>query len=280
MRLVRITLFCFLFSINAQADLHKSKHSSPNGESADSQNYVEVQPVVSHKKFKINKIISQTVGDINSSTERNEVKAINSETDKKNAEVVRTYLKSKNMGITDYTSTFDVLTGTTLKGIILNSIVSSNLESPIVVQVTYSNCDIPVDSKLICVGFTRGKRVSSACTRLISNLDEYEINASLLNLDGTAGLTGEVFTGKEEMVLGALVGGALSAALDVSRDRVSTATGELATNSARNKVLSLTMGGLDQGVQILSDEAKTKEAKVTIQAGTEVLIFINQRFKI
>jgi hypothetical protein len=280
MRLVRITLFCFLFSINAQADLHKSKHSSPNGESADSQNYVEVQPVVSHKKFKINKIISQTVGDINSSTERNEVKAINSETDKKNAEVVRIYLKSKNMGITDYTSTFDVLTGTTLKGIILNSIVSSNLESPIVVQVTYSNCDIPVDSKLICVGFTRGKRVSSACTRLISNLDEYEINASLLNLDGTAGLTGEVFTGKEEMVLGALVGGALSAALDVSRDRVSTATGELATNSARNKVLTGTMGGLDQGVQILSDEAKTKEAKVTIQAGTEVLIFINQRFKI
>jgi hypothetical protein len=280
MRLVRITLFCFLFSINAQADLHKSKHSSPNGESADSQNYVEVQPVVSHKKFKINKIITQTVGDINSSTERNEVKAINSETDKKNAEVVRIYLKSKNMGITDYTSTFDVLTGTTLKGIILNSIVSSNLESPIVVQVTYSNCDIPVDSKLICVGFTRGKRVSSACTRLISNLDEYEINASLLNLDGTAGLTGEVFTGKEEMVLGALVGGALSAALDVSRDRVSTATGELATNSARNKVLTGTMGGLDQGVQILSDEAKTKEAKVTIQAGTEVLIFINQRFKI
>jgi hypothetical protein len=280
MKLTTIALIYFLFSINAKADLYKSKHSSKNGETGEARNYVEALPLKPNKKLKINKIISQSVEAINSSTERSEVSKINSEADKKNAEAVQTFLKSKQMGITDYTSTFDVLTGTTLKGIILNSIVSSNLESPIVVQVTYSNCDIPVDSKLICVGFTRGKRVSSSCTRLISNLDEYEINASLLNLDGTAGLTGEVFTGKEEMVLGALVGGALSAALDVSRDRVSTATGELATNSARNKVLTGTMGGLDQGVQILSEEARTKEAKVAIQAGTEVLIFINQRFKI
>lgn len=224
--------------------------------------------------------ISQTVRLAKSSLKRSEVEVIKSEQDKKNAEAVESYLNSRKLGISDYTKTFDVLTGTTLKGVVLNSIVSSNLESPILVQVTQSNCDIAVNSKIICTGTTRGKRVLSSCLMLISNSEEFPLNASLLNLDGSAGLTGDVYTGKEELVAGAIVGGALSAALDVSRDRVSTATGELATNSRRNKVITGAMGGLDEAVQVMGDEAKNKETKISIDAGKEVLIFINQRFKI
>lgn len=227
------------------------------------------------------KTISQSVKTKNSSNLIvSEVNVINAEAEKKNAKAVQAFLNSRNMGITDNTNTFDVLTGTILKGIILNSIVSSNLESPILVQVTETNCDIPIGSKLICGGATRGKRISTGCSKLVSNSDEFPISAILLNLDGTAGLTGEVFTGKEELVLGALVGGGLSAALDISRDRVSTATGELATNSQRNKVITGAMGGLDEAVGIMGENAKGKETKISIDAGKEVLIFINQRFKI
>lgn len=205
---------------------------------------------------------------------------INSEADKKNAEVISSFLNSRKLGVTDNTNSFDVLSGAVLKGYVLNSIVSSNLESPILVLVTQSNCDIPTNSKFICTGATRGKRVLSACTKLIVNSDEFAINALLLNNDGTAGLTGVVFTGKEELVMGAMAAGAIGSVLDVSRDRIATPTGDMATNTARNKVITGAMGGLDEAVSIMGDEAKTKETKISIEAGTEVLIYINQRFKI
>jgi hypothetical protein len=230
------------------------------------------------KNIKITNI--QTVNIKSSAIEKNSISLINAETEKKNAEAVTTFLNSRKLGVSDNTNSFDVNTGTTLKGIILNSVVSSNLESPILVQITESNCDIPSNAKLICTGATKGKRVLTGCTKLITNSDEFPISAILLNTDGTAGLTGEVFTGKEELVVGALVGGGLSAALDVSRDRVSTATGELATNSQRNKVITGAMGGLDEAVSIMGDEAKSKETKITVEAGKSVLIYINQRFKI
>ena len=284
MKTIVLCLLIFLsfsiFSI-AMADLSKVKQDQKARDVAgkkanENQNDNQNRNLKKNQK----KSKKKKNADIKDSSNQNEVKAINAETDKKNAAVIKAYLDSRNLGITDNTNTFDVNTGTILKGIILNSIVSSNLESPILVQITESNCDIPITAKLICSGATKGKRVLTACSKLISNTDEFEINAILLNVDGTAGLTGEIFTGKEELAMGALVGGGLSAALDVSRDRVSTATGELATNSQRNKVITGAMGGLDEAVQLMGDEAKTKETKISIDAGKEVLIFINQRFKL
>ena len=271
MKIVMLILMNFVILNIANADIFKLKKD---------KNEKDHKVKTKHVKNN-NKLISQSVKTKKSSVLRtSEITVINAEAERKNAKVVQAFLNSRNMGITDNTNSFDVLTGTTLRGIILNSIVSSNLESPILVQVTETNCDIPIGSKFICGGATRGKRVSTGCSKLITNSDEFLISAVLLNLDGTAGLTGEVFTGKEELVLGALVGGSLSAALDVSRDRVSTATGELATNSQRNKVITGAMGGLDEAVGIMGEDAKSKETKISIDAGKEVLIFINQRFKI
>jgi hypothetical protein len=45
-------------------------------------------------------------------------------------------------------------------------------------------------------------------------------------------------------------------------------------------MISGTMGGLDEAVQVLGEESRNKEIKITIEAGKEVLIFINQRLKI
>ena len=80
--------------------------------------------------------------------------------------------------------------------------------------------------------------------------------------------------------MGAIVGGGIAGALDVSRDRITTTTGELTTNTYRNKLLSGAMGGVDQAVEMMNEESKTKETKVVVQAGREVLIYFNQRFKI
>lgn len=264
---ILILLIPFLFINISRADLFK-KPKIDHPKKGQSQHY------------KVKGDIQQTVVLKAGAIEKNTVLQINAETEKKNAEAVTSFLNSRKLGVSDNTNSFDVNTGTILQGYILNSVVSSNLESPILVQITDSNCDIPHNAKLICTGATKGKRVITNCFKLITHADEFTISASLLNPDGTAGLTGEVFTGKEELVVGALAGGGLSAALDVSRDRVSTATGELATNSQRNKVITGAMGGLDEAVSIMGDEAKSKETKITIEAGKSVLIYINQRFKI
>jgi len=266
--LIIILLNLFVIS-NLRADLFKTKKTG----------LASTEKPKTKTKQKRN-IISQKINHTDSALYRSEVDLINTEINKKNAKALDNFLNSRNMGISDNTISFDVLSGTIIKGIVLNSIVSSNLESPILVEITESHCDIALNTKLICSGVSRGKRVSTFCSKLITNSNEFEINASLLNIDGTAGLTGVIYTGKEELVLGALAGSALSAALDVSRDRVSTATGELATNTQRNKVITGAMGGLDEAVQIMGDEAKNKETKISIEAGKEVLIFINQRFKI
>ena len=267
-----VTVLPLILISSVQADLFK-KQKVDNVSKSVGKNHKNKKLIKQSISLKSSSISKKTV-------DKNAIGQINAETEKKNAEVVQLFLNSRKLGVTDNTNSFDVSTGTILKGIVLNSVVSSNLESPLLVQITESNSDIPIDAKLICTGATKGKRVLTGCTKLITNSDEYSISAILLNTDGTAGLTGEVFTGKEELVVGALVGGGLSAALDVSRDRVSTATGELATNSQRNKVITGAMGGLDEAVSIMGDEAKSKETKITIEAGKVVLIYINQRFKI
>lgn len=268
MKVFIIAITTFVTFINVQADISRP------------QKVNEHKQVLITKNNKKKKRVSQSVIVHSAAIERNSVAQINAEAEKKNAEAVQAFMQSRKIGVTDNTNSFDVNTGTTLKGIILNSVVSSNLASPIDVLVTDSNCDIPINTKLVCSGTTKGKRVQTICTKLVDKPDEFTISAILLNPDGTAGLTGEVFTGKEELVIGALAGGGLSAALDVSRDRVLTATGELATNSQRNKMLTGAMGGLDEAVSIMGEEAKSKDTKITIEAGKVVLIYINQRFKI
>lgn len=262
---MKLFLLFTLLSFSAYADLVKRKQNT--------QKDID-------KKSPSSKKIEQQVH-LKSSSTRSEVRSIIEDTDKKNANAVSAFINSKNLGISDNTSTFDILSGTVINGIILNSVVSSNLDSPLVVQVNSNINQIPENSKLLCFGITRGKRIAALCNRLIAFDEEYEINATLLNTDGTNGLTGTTFfTGKEELVVGAIVGGGISAALDVSRDRLSTSTGELVTSSYKNKLLSGAMGGVDQAVEIMGEESKNKDTKVVIEAGKPVLIYFNQRFKI
>jgi hypothetical protein len=181
--------------------------------------------------------------------------------------------------IVDYTNAFDVLSGSVLRGRILNSIVSSNLESPIVVEVIESNFGIPNGSKFICGGITKNKRVTGVCDKLVTDSDEYQVNVTLLNTDGTSGLAGEIYSGKEKFMVGAIGTVFLRSALEISQDRLPTYTGEMVKSTEKNKLLGGTIGSLDQGIQIMADEMKTEEMKISINAGKEILIFFNQRFK-
>ena len=99
-------------------------------------------------------------------------------------------------GVWDFTNQYDFKTGTVIKGVLLNSVVSTNLESPLVVEVVDGEA-LPSGSKFTCSGVTKFKRVVSACNKFNTPNDseEFAVQVSLLNLDGSSGLRpDEVYT--------------------------------------------------------------------------------------
>jgi len=211
------------------------------------------------------------------SGELNEIEKI----EKANNQEIKKFLSKNSIAVWDFTSRFDFKTGTAVRGIILNSIVSSNLESPILVESIEDFAGIPKGSKFSCTGATKNKRVLAVCNKLISESDEYEVDITLLNNDGTAGLLGRAYSGKEQYAVGAITAAALKSALDVSLDRMNTTIGtESISVTGKNKIKGGGIGALDEIIQMSTDEYKTQEPKISINAGKEVLVYFNRRFKI
>jgi hypothetical protein len=83
-----------------------------------------------------------------------------------------------------------------IPGILLNSVVSTNLESPLLIKA-FPNDSIPEGAKFRCSGVTKNKRVLTLCDRMITPSKEVEVKVQVLNLDGSAGLRGEYNDGKD-----------------------------------------------------------------------------------
>ena len=184
--------------------------------------------------------------------------------------------------IWDFTVMYDFKTATVLRGRLLNSIVSTNLESPMVVEINPDQ-GLPEGSILSCLGMTKLKRVVSGCSRLItpgSAGEEFDVEVSLLNTDGTAGITGEYYSGKELYVAGMIASSFARGSIELSQSRLATAAGELKVNSAKNRYLEGILNSADEGADLMKKEMQTIEPKVFVKAGKEVLVFFNQRFKI
>lgn len=182
----------------------------------------------------------------------------------------------------DFTYSYDFKTASVLKGRLLNSVVSTNLESPMVVEV-HGDQGLPEGTILSCQGMTKYKRVITGCSRLITPGEageEYEVQISVLNTDGTAGLTGEYYSGKELYVAGMIASSFARGSIELSQSRLATAAGELKINNARNRYLEGVLNSADETADLMKKEMQTTEPKVFIGAGKEVLIYFNQRFKI
>lgn len=182
----------------------------------------------------------------------------------------------------DFTNQFDFKTGSTLRARLLNSIVSTNLESPLLVEV-YPDQGLPEGAKLSCVGVTKHKRVVAACNRLIiQEMDfEFEIVVSLLNPDGSSGIKADyVYTGKEEFIAGSVASSFARGMIELQTDRIATPMGELTRNTAKNRLMNGVLNSTDDINSMMKSEMQTKEMKVYIKAGKEVLIYFHERFKI
>lgn len=182
----------------------------------------------------------------------------------------------------DFTNQYDFNTGTVFRGTLLNSIVSTNLESPLLVEVKEGQ-GLPSGSKFSCVGVTKYKRIVAACNRLIipDESQEFKVQVSLLNRDGSSGLKADYYyTGKEEFVAASVATSFAKGMIEIQTQRLATPFGELTANTSKNRILNGTLNATDNINSLMKSEMQEKEPKVYVEAGKEVLVYFHERFKI
>lgn len=185
-------------------------------------------------------------------------------------------------GIWDFTNQFDFKTGTVIRGTLLNSVVSTNLESPLLVEVE-SDEILPSKTIFSCKGVTKFNRVMAACNKLIvpDKDQEYEVQVGLLNLDGSSGLRAdEVYTGKEEYIASSIATAFSRGLIELKTERLASPFGEITANTAKNRLTNGLLGSMDEANNIMKDEMQNKEPKVFINSGRPVLIYFYERFKL
>ena len=159
-----------------------------------------------------------------------------------------------------------------IRGILLNSVVSTNLESPLLIKAL-ANDSIPEGSKFRCTGITKNKRVLTLCDRMITPTKEIEVKVQVLNLDGSAGLRGEYNDGKDSYIAGAVISEFAKGVISASKSKLTLPFGIADEVTDRNKILEGLASSATTTTDVLLDEMKSQEPKVFIEAGKPVLIF-------
>ena len=159
-----------------------------------------------------------------------------------------------------------------IRGILLNSVVSTNLESPLLVE-SLDNSSLPSGTKFRCTGVTKNKRVLAVCDRMITPTREVEVKVQILNLDGSAGLRGEYNDGKDSYIAGAVISDFAKGVISASKNKLAVPLGVVDADSDKNKILEGLANSASTTSDVLLDEMKSQEPKVFIEAGKPVLIF-------
>lgn len=159
-----------------------------------------------------------------------------------------------------------------IRGLLLNSVVSTNLESPLLVE-SLDNSILPSGTRFRCTGVTKNKRVLTVCDRMITPSKEVEVKVQVLNIDGTAGLRGEYNDGKDSYIAGAIVSEFAKGVISASKDKIVHPFGSIDSDSEKNKVLEGLANSMSTTTDLITDSMKSQEPKVFIEAGKPVLIF-------
>lgn len=190
----------------------------------------------------------------------------------KGNEEIKRLLNQKSSAPVIWDGTKAILTGKVFKGILLNSIVSTNLASPVLVRINPGQ-GLPNKTLFSCKGATKNRRVLTLCDKMITKNKEVAVSAQILNVDGSAGLLGDYDNGKEDLIAGAVISEVAQGVLSVAQDRVASPFGSYTDSTVKNQVLGGLIRGGKTTSDILLDEMKTKEPIVTINAGEEVLVY-------
>ncbi len=196
--------------------------------------------------------------------------------EKQNAELKALIPQKSNLPLISDNS-IEFVTGTVIKGMMLNSVVSTNLESPILVAPTDGE-RLSKDARFSCIGTTKHKRVIAACNLLIKDGREFEIEAEVLNLDGSSGIRGEYYEGQEGYIAGMLASEIAKGLIGVSQAKLNLKNDAAGIVTAKNQLINGLLDGGALGTETLKSQMNTTEPVVFINAGKEVLIYFKRRF--
>jgi len=160
----------------------------------------------------------------------------------------------------------------TFRGVLLNSVVSTNLESPLLIEAL-EDSSLPNGTRFKCSGITKNKRVLTVCDKMITPTKETAVKVQILNMDGSAGLRGEYNDGKDSYIAGAIVSDFAKGVINASKSKLAVPLGIVDAETDKNKILEGLANSTQTTSEVLLDEIKSQEPKVFIEAGKPVLIF-------
>lgn len=170
--------------------------------------------------------------------------------------------------------------GDMIAGILRMSILSTNIESPI--QVVNLQSDFfPVDSRIICSGTTKHKRVQVTCNTLVTSTYEADIEVVLLEPDGTLGLVGDLIEGKENYIAGVGAMEAIKGIVALKQATSITSLGaELVRPTPKNQLLQAAFNTTNKASELMEEELKTKEPKIFVKKDKKVLVYFSKTLEI
>ena len=160
----------------------------------------------------------------------------------------------------------------TIRGLLLNSVVSTNLESPLLVQV-FRDQGLPIGTRFSCKGITSNKRVLTYCDRMITPTKEVPVKVQILNTDGSSGLRGIYNDNKDSFIAGAVLSDLGRGIISASVSKLAPAIGTINEANEKAQIIEGLANSTRTTSDILQDEMKSQEPKVFIEAGKPVLIY-------
>lgn len=155
--------------------------------------------------------------------------------------------------------------GDMIKGHLFNYVLSTNLNTPIIVIPDTDR--LPEGSKILCEGRVFQKRVAAQCSKVITPTNTIEINAVLLSRDGSFGLVGKYEDGRNYEMTKIIAQGALNNILESQRDTINTDLGLRPDRSNKNILLDGVLGGVSK-------------ANYDIKEGSLSSVYLRSRLKI
>jgi hypothetical protein len=153
--------------------------------------------------------------------------------------------------------------------------------TPSVVYINNLDSSVfPINSKIECMVQSSAKRAKGSCNRIIIDGTPYSIKARLRHRDGSDGLIGEYFDGKNQYIAGIFASQMASGALSVAQDKQDTYLGSYPKPTAQNQLYQGLINTAGEATDLMKDEYKKSVPKVFIQGGMKVVILFQEKAEI
>lgn len=140
--------------------------------------------------------------------------------------------------------------------------------------------DLPKGSKISCQIIAKYKRVCGTCDRLIIDGEGFDIQADLLNRDGTQCAIGKIADDKELFLTGIAISEIAQGALAVSQSSIPTVGGNIVEASAKNKIAQGLINTGSAASDLMREEFTTREPIVILPQNSSVLIQFKRRVEL